>query len=83
VNHNIDGSINTRIELADYAVSRCPNLRGQLEHVEAQEVLQIFCGFVEEASADGCAAAAFRVLKVALEHSADRVLMETQSEVVQ
>jgi len=73
--------MNTPVELADYAVSRCPNLQGQLEHIEAREVLEIIVGFVEDAAARGCAEAAFRVVQVALERAAYRVLANSRETV--
>jgi hypothetical protein len=58
-------------------------LQEQFEYVDGVEVLEIVRGFINDAVASGCAAGAFRVALAAAEFAADRVLAETQLEVVQ
>jgi hypothetical protein len=75
--------MNHTIALADHLTSYLPDLQEQLITVEAAEVLEIFNGFINDAAACGCSAAAFRVLLAAAESAANRVLAEIQSEVIQ
>jgi len=75
--------MNHKIDVADQATLHLSDLEDQLITVEAAEVLEIFNGFIADAAACGCSAAAFRVLLAATESAANRVLAEIQSQVIQ
>jgi hypothetical protein len=81
--HTVLEQVHAVLELADRVTSLRQDLPEQLRCIEAEEMVQIFRGFVDECAARNCSAAAFQVLLLAISRAADCVLVETQCGVVQ
>lgn len=55
------------------------DIKEQLLHVEANEVSEVIDEFINDASDDGCSAAAFRVLFAAAVRAASRALADSET----